>query len=138
MVVHKAFSTISKMEGLMSWSGMKLSTLEWQNIAVFCQQTFHFQYNKILIQSKTQLFFSSPRPSWMSAKVQISLHFRISTMIPKLFINISLRSSNNQFSEFRIFCLFIDFFCEACLERVYRWICWLFDQAINKINKISL
>ena len=46
------------MEGLMSRSGKKLLTFEFerQNIAGCNEQTFHFQFNLKLIQSKT-LFF---------------------------------------------------------------------------------
>ena len=76
------------MEGVVSRSGKKLSTFEFerQNIAGCCKQTFHFQFNTKLIQSKTWFFsvFSVALPN--GPKIQISLHYRILTPIPLLLI----------------------------------------------------
>ena len=72
---------------LVSRSGKKLSTFEWQHIAGCCKQTFCFQFNIKLIQSKTWFFFQfSQWPCWMGAKIQISLHYQILIPIPPLFI----------------------------------------------------
>ena len=53
------------MKGLMLRYGKKLSTFEFerQNIAGCCKQTFHFQFNIKLIQSKTWFFQFSQWPT---------------------------------------------------------------------------
>ena len=72
----------------MSRSGKKVSTfdIERQKIVDCCKQTFHFQLNIKLIQSKTWFFQFSQWPCWMAPKVQISLYYRILTPIPPSFI----------------------------------------------------
>ena len=73
------------MEGLMSRSGKKLLTFEFerQNIAGCCKQNFWFQFNIKLIQSKKWFLQFSQH---VEAKIQISLHYRILTQIPLSFI----------------------------------------------------
>ena len=73
----------------MSRSGKRLLTFEFerQNIAGCCKQTFCFQFNKKLIQSKTWFFFQySQWPCRMGPKMLISLHYRILTPFPLLLI----------------------------------------------------
>ena len=62
---------------------------ERQIIAGFCKQTFHFQFNTKLIQSKTRFFQFSQWPCRMGRKIQTSLHYQILTPIPLLLIKSS-------------------------------------------------
>jgi hypothetical protein len=76
------------MEGLMSRSGKQLTTFEFerQTIAGCCKQTFCFQFNIKLIQSKNKIFSVFLVALLNGGKNQISLNYQIVTPIPSSFI----------------------------------------------------
>ena len=107
----------------MSRSDKKFSTFEFerQNIAGCCKQTFHFQFNIKLIQSKTWFFQFSQWPCWMGAKIQISLHYRILTPIPPLFIK-----SLELYLFIIFFCRYADLYAASILNLIYYPFCYMF------------